>query len=256
MKSRVVYLVLVLPMAIYFLTPVGRRVSLVSPAAAAAPMNPVPAGVVNGTVKFVGQPPKPAPINMAQEPSCAKAHPVALTSGEVVAGADNTLGNVIVYISSGLEEKTYEPPSQPAVIDQKGCMYSPHVLAIQANQKLQVVNSDPTMHNIHPIPTSNREWNKSQPPSTPPIEASFAREEIAIPVKCNVHPWMRSYIAVFKHPYFAVTGKEGNFELKNVPPGNYTISAWHEKFGTLEQKVTVGPGEAKKLEIVFKARSY
>jgi hypothetical protein len=207
-------------------------------------------------VRLDGQPPKSLTVNMAQEPACTKLHPGPVTYSEVVVGANNSLGNVVVYVSSGLEGKTFEPPAQTVVIDQKGCMYLPHVVAVQTNQKLQVVNDDPTMHNIHPIPTSNREWNKSQPPSMPPIETSFAREEIAIPVKCNVHPWMRSYIAVLSHPYFSVTGKEGVFELKNLPPGTYTLTAWHEKFGKSEQKVTLSANDSKKLEFVFKARSY
>jgi hypothetical protein len=127
-------------------------------------------------------------------------------------------------------------------------------LAMQANQKIQIVNSDKTSHNIHPLPVNNREWNKSQPPGEPPIEATFAREETAIPVKCNEHSWMHAYIAVFKHPFFTVTAKDGKFELKDLPPGQYTISAWHEKFGSVEQKLAVGPKETKAVDLVFKAR--
>jgi hypothetical protein len=213
-----------------------------------------PVATVSGTVKVIGTLPKPTPINMGQEPVCAKQHGGSTTVAEVVAGPNGTLSNVVVYVSEGFGDKVFEPPAQPAVIDQNGCVYSPHIIAVQTNQKLKVVNSDPTMHNIHPIPANNREWNKSQPPSTPPIETSFAREEVAIPVKCNVHPWMKSYIAVIKNPFFAVTGKEGGFELKNLPPGNYTITAWHEKLGLSEQKITVAPNESKKLEFVFKSR--
>lgn len=213
-----------------------------------------PAAVVTGTVKVVGAPSKAVTINMAQEPACVKMHSTPVAYSEVVAGPDGALGNVIVFVSAGLGDRVFDPPAEPIVMNQSGCMYSPHVVAMQTNQKLKVVNSDPTMHNIHPIPSNNREWNKSQPPAMPPIEATFAREEIAIPVKCNVHPWMKSYIAVIKHPYFAVTGKEGHFELKNLPAGTYTITAWHEKFGRSEQQVTVAPNETKKLEFVFKNR--
>ncbi len=140
------------------------------------------------------------------------------------------------------------------MIHQKGCMYQPHVLAMQANQKLNVVNADPTTHNIHPIPVNNREFNKIQAPGAP-IEVTFAREEIAIPVRCNIHPWMRGYIAVFKHPYFAVTSDNGSFELKNVPPGTYTIEAWHEELGTATQKVVLGSSETKTVEFVFKGKA-
>jgi hypothetical protein len=131
-------------------------------------------------------------------------------------------------------------------------MYIPHVVAMQANQKLEVVNSDNTMHNIHPTPSINREWNKAQLPGSP-LEETFSREEVAIPVRCNVHPWMHSYIAVFRHPYFVVTGKGGSFELKNLPPGTYTLEAWHEKLGATTQTVTVGANETKSIDFTFKS---
>ena len=188
------------------------------------------------------------------DPECTKMHPGGVNTEEAITGSDGTLRNVIVYVSDGLGDRTFEPPANPVVIEQKGRTYRPHVLTMQANQKIQIVNSDPTSHNIHPMPLNNREWNKSQPFGQPPIEATFAREEIAIPVKCNEHPWMHAYIAVFKHPFFVVTGKDGRFDLKNLPPGEYTISAWHEKFGTVEQKITVGPKEEKTVDFVFNAR--
>jgi plastocyanin len=210
---------------------------------------------VTGTVKFDGIAPKPSPINMAQEPTCAKMHDGKAMSQDVVTGPGGSLANVIVYISAGLNSSSVAPPTTPAVIEQKGCMYLPHVVAMQAGQDLEVINSDSTSHNIHPMPVNNREWNKSQPPGAPPLEATFAREEIAIPVKCNIHPWMKSYIAVFMNPYYSVTDKDGNFELKNLPPGTYTITAWHEKFGTISQTITVGPNGAKAIALTYKARA-
>jgi hypothetical protein len=206
---------------------------------------------VKGMVKFEGAAPKGTRIDMSQDPLCAKQHPTPATTEEVVVGADGGLANVVVYVSDGLTSHDFQLPAQPAVLEQKGCQYKPHVLALQANQKLNVVNSDETTHNIHPSPNNNREWNMTQPHGMP-LEQTFAREEIAIPVKCNVHPWMRGYIAVFKHPYFAVSDKNGNFELKGLPPGTYTITAWQEKLGTRTQKVTVGGGEAKTLDFAFK----
>jgi plastocyanin len=219
-----------------------------------APADTAGAGEVTGVVKFDGPAPVMKSISMAKEPECMKMHPGGAKSEEAIIGSDGTVSNVIVYVSEGLGDRTFDPPANPLVIEQKGCTYRPHVLAMQANQKIQILNSDPTSHNIHPMPVNNREWNKSQPSGQPPIEATFAREEIAIPVKCNEHPWMRAYVAVFKHPFFVVTGKDGRFELKNLPPGEYTISAWHEKFGTVEQKVAVGDKETKTLAFVFKAR--
>lgn len=227
---------------------------------AATPTNPgaLPDGAapaaVSGVVKLDGPAPAVKPISMTKDPECMKMHPGGANTEETITGPDGTLGNVIVYVSEGLGDRTFDPPANPVVIEQKGCTYHPHVLTMQANQKIQIVNSDPTSHNIHPVPLNNREWNKSQPSGQPPLEATFAREEIAIPVKCNEHPWMRAYIAVFKHPFFMVTSKDGKFELKNLPPGQYTISAWHEKFGTVEQKVAVGPKETKTVDFVFKVR--
>jgi plastocyanin len=205
---------------------------------------------VTGVVRFKGTAAKPARIDMSADPYCAQAHPSGATTEEVLADANGNLENVVVYISDGLGAATFPIPSEPAVMEQKGCQYKPHVLAMRAGQKLSVVNSDGTTHNIHPMPNNNREWNVSQPKGVP-VEQVFAREEVAITVKCNIHPWMRSYIAVLKNPYFAVTGKNGSFELKDLPPGSYTIQAWHEKLGTRIQKITVAEGATPAVEFVF-----
>jgi plastocyanin len=221
------------------------------------PISPVLGGPADsssslkGEVKFEGAAPKLSPIDMSADPLCAKAHATPVTTEDIVVGANGGLANVVVYVSDGLSSSTFQPPQQPVVFEQKGCQYKPHVLAMQTNQKLSVVNNDETTHNIHPNPNNNREWNMTQPHGMP-LEQTFAREEIAIPVKCNVHPWMRGYIAVFKHPFFAVTDKNGAFGLKDLPPGTYTITAWQEKLGTQTQKVTVGTGEAKALDFSFK----
>ena len=223
-------------------------------AGAAGPADAAGGASLKGTAKFEGAAVKPARIDMSSDPNCAKAHSTPATTEDLMIGASGGLENVVVYVSDGLGDRTFEPPQQPAVIEQKGCQYKPHVVALQTNQKLDVVNSDATTHNIHPMPTNNREWNKTQPHGMP-VEETFTREEIAIPVKCNVHPWMRGYIAVFKHPYFVVTDKDGNFDLKDLPPGTYTIKAWHEKLGTQSQKITIGANEGKTLEFVFKSGS-
>jgi plastocyanin len=189
---------------------------------------------------------------MRSDPACAAEHPQPIRSEDLVPGQSGTLENVIVFISQGAQDHPFDVPPTPAVMEQKGCMYEPHVLAMRAGQTLRVVNADKTTHNIHPMPANNREWNKAQLPGQP-VEEKFAREEVSIPVKCNIHPWMHSYIAVFKHPYFAVTGKDGSFELRNLPPGEYTIEAWHEKLGVLTQHLKVAQGENKKVDFTFKS---
>jgi len=221
------------------------------PHAVKAGGNPTTGATVRGVVHFDGKVPAAKPVSMAADPVCAKQHASPIVSQDIMADPKGDLENVVVFVSDGLGDRTFDPPAQPVVVEQKGCMYMPHVLAVQTHQTLQVVNNDPTSHNIHPTPANNREWNKAEPPGTK-MEDSFAREEIAIPVKCNVHPWMRGYIAVFKHPFFAVTGKDGSFDLSNLPPGTYTIKAWHEKLGTSTQTVTIGASETKEISFVFK----
>ncbi|HVI09059.1 MAG TPA: carboxypeptidase regulatory-like domain-containing protein [Candidatus Binatia bacterium] len=219
---------------------------------AGGPPTPSKTGAtLKGVVKFEGTVPKPKPVSMAADPSCAKQHSGPVFSQEVVTDGKGDLENVVVYVAEGLGDRKFDAPTQPVTVEQKGCMYEPHVLAVQANQPLHVVNDDPTSHNIHPTPANNREWNKAEPPGTA-MDESFAREEIAIPVKCNVHPWMHGYVAVFKHPFFAVTDKNGGFDLSGLPPGTYTIKAWHEKLGTSTQTVTIGANETKEISFVFK----
>jgi hypothetical protein len=213
------------------------------------------AGTVKGMIKLDGTAPKMKTINMAAEPTCAKQHSTPAMTEDVVPGDGGTLQNVVVYLKGDFSQYTFEVPKSPVTIDQKGCQYTPHVIAMMTNQPLNVVNSDMTTHNIHPVPKDNREWNESQPPGAAPIMQSFAREEVAIPVKCNVHPWMKSYMAVLAHPYFQVTGKDGSFEIKNVPPGTYMLTAWHETYGTTDMSVTVGPKEEKSVNLTLKATS-
>ncbi|MGC1107851.1 MAG: carboxypeptidase regulatory-like domain-containing protein [Candidatus Acidiferrales bacterium] len=213
-------------------------------------------GSISGTVKLDGTAPKYKPINMSADPYCVKANSSPVFPQEVVTGSDNTLGNVVVYVKSGAEDYSFPTPTDPVTLDQKNCMYAPHIVALMVGQQLSVINSDETTHNIHPTPADNREWNKSQPPKAPAITDSFARPEVAIPVKCNVHPWMKGYIAVMANPFYAVTDKDGKFDLKSLPPGTYTIEAWQEKYGTQDQTVTIGNKEDKSgVDFTFKAGS-
>ena len=222
-----------------------------SAAVLAAP--PAPAGAISGTVTYTGTPPKMRPIDMSKEPSCASQHATPVMTESVVKGPNNTLGWVVVYISAG--DQGSSAPTAKVEYDQKGCQYVPHVVVLQPGQDLEVVNSDKVAHNIHPLAKVNPEWNKSQPPGTPPIEATFDKPEF-IPVKCNVHPWMHGYFAVINTSHYAVTGPDGAFSLEGLPPGKYTVTAWHERFGTQTQEVTVTGNETQKVSFVFKALPY
>lgn len=212
-------------------------------------------GQIVGTVKLDGQPPHQKPIDMSKDPACAQAGAATIAAENVVVGANGGLANVVVYISQGLTGNE-AVPSQPATIAQRGCRYIPHVLALNVGQHMTVLNDDKTAHNIHPQPSptgGNSQWNKSQTAGAGPIDVAWTNEEVAIPVKCNIHPWMRAYIAVVKGP-FGVSNDTGSFKLDNVPPGTYTLTAWQESYGTQTQKVTVVAGKPASTDFTFKAK--
>jgi hypothetical protein len=223
-----------------------------SAAAPAAPIDEASAATITGKVAFTGTAPVMRPLDMSATPACSRAHSTPQKSEEVVVNSNGTLANTFVWIKAGLPDREWPAPSTAVKLDQSGCMYKPHVLGIMTHQGLEIANSDPTNHNIHPLPKVNQEWNESQPPKGENRTKSFARQEIMIPVKCNVHPWMRSYIGVVSHPFFAVTGDDGSFTIKGVPPGTYTLEAWHEKFGPQEMQVTVAPKESKTADFAYK----
>jgi len=220
---------------------------------AGKPVDAATAGSVTGTIKLDGAPPAMKNISMAAVAFCAKQHDSPVPSEDVVAGDNGTLQNVVVYLKGDFSAYSFAKPAA-AELDQKGCMYVPHVVAVMAGAPLEFQSLDSTPHNIHPVPNTNRQWNESQPRGGAPIEKSFAQEEVAIPVKCNLHPWMRAYVAVIGNPYFQVTGKDGSFELRNVPPGTYTLAAWHEHYGVSEQTITISPQQTQAATITFHAQ--
>jgi hypothetical protein len=221
-----------------------------------ANLDPATAGSITGTVKFEGTPPVFRPIDMSAEPACVQANRTPVVPLGGVLRAHDALADVVVYVKSGLGNYKYDQPTEPAVLDQKGCMYVPRILALRTHQLLDIKNTDPVTHNVHPMPHDNKPWNRSLPQGADPFVTSFPNQELAIAVACNIHPWMRAYLFVFAHPYFQVTSKSGDFELTNLPPGTYTIEAWHERFGTLDQTVTIGPKESKTIAFTFGAESH
>jgi plastocyanin len=214
---------------------------------------PAGGGSITGKVTYTGTPAKMKPIDMSKEPSCAKQHATPVMTQNVTTGAGNSLQWVVVYISGG--DQSSNAPSQAVRYDQKGCEYLPHVLPMQVSQQLQIYNDDQTSHNIHPLAKVNSEWNKSQPAGSPPIDTKYDKPEF-IPVKCNIHPWMHGYFVVLNTSHYAVTGEDGSFDLKGLPPGKYTVTAWQEQYGTQTQDVTIAGNESKSINFVFKALPY
>jgi hypothetical protein len=206
-------------------------------------------GTISGKVTLSGTPLKAEPVNMAKQPECVKLYPKPLMTEKVVTGPGNTLENAVVYISAGASENS-PAPATPVNFDQQGCRYTTHVLAFRVGQDVNISNSDPFSHNIHPMPKTNREWNRIQPAGTPSFSYSYDNEEF-IPVRCNIHSWMQAYFVVLKTGHFAVTGQDGAFRLPDLPPGKYTVTVWHETYGTLHQELSVTNGENRTLDFVF-----
>lgn len=231
-------------------TPVNEAAS--KPKVAYFKIDPATAAEITGKVRYLGKPSKPKAIDMSEDPACVSAHHGKAIDQSLVAGADHSLANAFVYIKTGLEGKTFEVPTEPAVIDQNGCWFHPRVLGVQVNQIVKIINSDPVTHNIHPMAEINREWNHSQGPGDPALSRKFLKPEVMIPVKCNIHSWMRAYIGVLDHPYFSVSKEDGTFRIDKLPPGTYTLAIWQEKLGTQEQQIKVEPNGHAVVDFIFK----
>ncbi len=229
-----------------------------TPAATGAPATPpttiesATAATVTGKISFAGTAPAAAPIKMTSDPNCAQPGAPPATTEAFLVGSGGELQNVFVYVKDGLGNRTFAAPSTPVVLNQQGCHYLPHVLGIQVGQPLEIRNDDATLHNVHALATQNAEFNQGQPLKGMKNIHTFTTKEVMVPFKCDVHGWMNSFVGVLDHPFFAVTGADGSFALKGLPPGTYTIEAWHEKLGTQTQMVTVGEKETKDVAMTFK----
>lgn len=224
------------------------------PAVAYYTVDSATAGSVTGKIKFVGKAPARKLIDMSGDPACVEAHKGKAYDESLVVGANGAVANAFVYIKSGLDGKKFAVPAQPVVIDQNGCWFRPRVMGIQVGQTLQVINSDPVTHNIHPMAMTNREWNHSQGAGDPPMNRKFLQPEVMIPVKCNIHSWMHAFIGVLENPYFNVSGEDGSFTIANLPAGTYTLAVWQEKLGSQEQQITVAPHVATAVDFRFQAK--
>jgi plastocyanin len=217
-------------------------------------VDPETAGTVTGKILYKGKPPASKAIDMSEEPACVEAHKGRAYNQSLVVNRKGDLANAFIYIKSGLDGKTFEVPADPVTIDQNGCWFRPRVLGIQTGQTLKIVNSDPVTHNIHPMAQVNREWNHSQGADDLPMARRFLKPEIMIPVKCNIHSWMHAFIGVLDHPYFAVSQDDGTFEIRNLPPGTYTLAVWTETLGTQERQLTVAPHNNAEANFTFKEK--
>ena len=219
------------------------------PAPVANPVDAASAGSLTGSITLEGTPPAAETINRRSDSYCEG---LGAATTQVFVLSNGGLQNVFVYIKDGLGGMKFPVPATPVVLDQQGCTYVPRVFGIQAGQPLEIRNSDDTLHNIHPHPTVNKDFNVGQARKGMETQRSFDKQEIMIPVGCDVHPWMRSYISVVDHPFFAVTNDDGSYEIKNVPPGDYEVEVIHEKLKNQTQKVTVKANTPAKADFSFK----
>jgi len=212
----------------------------------------VAASSITGTVTFDGKAPNLKPLAMDADPTCAKKHSAPVPNEMLALGGGNTMGNVMVWVSKGLPAgKAFPVPKTPVVLDQNGCLYKPHVMGIMVGQSYRILNSDGVLHNIHTLPKVNPAFNKGMPPTLKEATTVFSKPEEVFHIKCDVHPWMRAYMAVFTHPFFSVTATDGKFTISGLDAGTYEITAWHERLGTQTATITVGGSDTKSQNFKF-----
>ena len=220
------------------------------PSSSSAAVDPATAGTITGRVVVEGTPPKAQTIRVDGDRTCATLVPGAERQTETwVVGEDGGLANVFVYVKTGLEGRSFPVPTEPVVLDQQNCWYTPRVVGVRVGQSFQVLNSDPLLHNVRAQAAVNQAFNQGQPVQGVRYSHTFSTDEVMVPIKCDVHAWMNAWVGVMNHPYFAVTGPSGAFELPNLPPGTYTVDAWHEAGGITTGTVTVPVSGAATLSL-------
>ena len=224
--------------------------SSATPEAQAPPTEPLGSSSIAGAVRYDGPLPNLPPLNMDADPACAAKHDGPVRPEVLVVDEQAGLANVLVYVTSGLPGGPY-PVAEPPVIDQQGCRYTPHVSGIMVGQELKVLNSDELLHNVHSVSEVNPPFNRAMPAAIRQATFSFDDAEAAFRIKCDVHPWMSTYVGVFDHPYFSVTGPDGSFEITGLPAGTYEIEAWHERLGTMKSAVTLLDGLSAMADLTF-----
>jgi len=233
-----------------------------APEPAAPPPPPpgaLPAGqaigsaTIEGRVMFDGPPPARRPIRMSSEAACHKPGSSPL-SEDLIVSPGGGLKNAYVHITSGLGDRVFAPPQTPAVMDQSGCLFGPHLLDVQANQIIEFANSDPVVHNVRAAAETNRSFNVSMPGNGKKVRRFFSEPEI-VKIRCDIHAWMSAFVAVERHPFHQVTGEDGSFSLRGLPAGSYEVEVWHERLGTQRHQVEVGEGGTGKVDFTFKPRS-
>lgn len=212
-------------------------------------------GTLTGKVAFKGKVPKADTIKMSGDPACLKENQgKSIPREEMIVSANGTLANVFIYIKDGVKKDGIPAaPTEPVVFDQRGCNYTPHVFGIRVGQPLKILNSDPMLHNVHSMAKINSGFNLGMSKQGQSLEKKFSKPEIGVRIKCDVHGWMTGYANVVEHPYFAVSDTAGKFSIPNLPAGDYTVEAWHEKLGTQSQKITVKDGAPAALNFTFEA---
>lgn len=223
-----------------------------SPASAGTKtVDPSLAGSIKGKIVFEGTSPEPKQLSVKGNPECAVLHPGGMVASEELVVKEGVLQNVFVYVKQGLEDYSFTPPASAHVVENKGCVYVPHVSGVMAGQEIQFLNQDPTLHNIHSYPKNSKAFNLGLPLVGMKQTKKFDSPEVMVPLKCDVHPWMQGYVGVLAHPYFQVSSADGTFELKNLPPGEYVVEAWHEKLGTRSQAVKLISQGTQEVEFKF-----